>query len=60
MTKIGTNDFGMHCFNAINEVAKTSDSSAKDLKKILKDVCFKYLYKKELDLIPLNVIKGLI
>lgn len=44
----------------INEVAKTSDKSLKDLKKILKDVCFKYMYKRDLQKIPLHVIKGLI
>ena len=60
MTKITTNDFGMKCFDVINEVAKTLDKSIIDLKKILKDVCFKYMYKQELEKIPLHVIRGLI
>ncbi|EAS05094.2 hypothetical protein TTHERM_01287970 (macronuclear) [Tetrahymena thermophila SB210] len=60
MTKITTNDFGQKCFEVINEVAKTSDRSQSDLKKILREICFKYTYKRDLEKVPLHVIRGLI
>jgi len=60
MTRITTGDFGLKCFEVINEVAKTSDRSVTEIKKIIKQVCFKYMYRINIERIPLHVISGLI
>jgi len=60
MTRITTGEFGRKCFEVINEVVKTSDRSLSEIKKIIKQMCFKYMYRINIERIPLHVISGLI